>query len=323
LKYILRKILIFLVTLWVAMTINFILPRMMPGNPAEALIARAHGRVSAQALHSLEVAFGVNVHQNIFVQYFEYLGRTLTGNFGISITYYPSTVAYEIETHMPWTLALIGVTTVLAFAFGTILGISTAWKRESIASTISLPVSIFFNSVPYFWLALLFQYLLAFILGWFPISGAFAATGPQGIALIGSILYHAILPASTIFITALGGWVLTMRNNMISVLSEDFVTFAYAGGLPDSVIEYNYAARNAILPNFTGFAMAIGFVVSGALLVEMVFSYPGIGYLLYQSVVNLDYPLMQALFFFITVTVLVANFIADMTYVLVDPRVRT
>jgi len=322
LKYILKKIIIFVLTLWVALTINFILPRMMPGNPAEAMIARAQGRLSSTALKALEVAFGVNVHQNIFVQYFEYLGRTLTGNFGISTTYYPSTVAYEIGTHLPWTLGLLGITTVLSFLVGTIIGIRAAWKRDSAVSTTSVITSIFMNSVPYFWIALLFQYLFGFVLGWFPVSGAFSATGPQGIALIGSILYHAILPSLVIFITSIGGWILTMRNNMISILSDDYITFANAQGIPDNKIKYNYAARNAILPNFTGFAMAMGFIMSGAILTETIFSYPGVGYLLYQSVVNLDYPLMQALFFFIVVTVLIANFIADMTYIFIDPRVR-
>ncbi|RKX50266.1 MAG: ABC transporter permease, partial [Thermotoga sp.] len=138
-----------------------------------------------------------------------------------------------------------------------------------------------------------------------------------------SILYHAILPAVTIIITASGGWMLTMRNNMIAVLNEDFILFAYAKGLPEEIIEIKYAARNAILPSFTGFAMAIGFVVSGALLTEIVFSYPGVGYMLYQAVLNIDYPLMQAIFLIITLTVLIANFIADMAYVLLDPRVRT
>lgn len=321
-KYLLSKIEFFLVTLWVAMTINFILPRLMPGNPALAMIARYKGRISIQALHSIEVAFGLNVHQSIFQQYFNYLWRTLTFNFGISLVYYPSTVAHQIAVHMPWTIGLMGITTVISFVVGTLIGIKAAWRRNSPLSSGSVVISLFLNSVPYFWIALLFQYVLGFVLGWFPISGAFSVLQSSGISLIGSILYHAILPALTIFITAMGGWILTMRNNMIDELSSDYSIFAYAKGLPERRIEYNYVARNAILPNFTQFAMAIGFIVSGALLVEMVFSYPGVGYLLYQAVIGLDYPLMQALFFFITVSVLVANFIMDLLYILIDPRVR-
>ena len=294
----------------------------MPGNPALAMIARYKGRISIQALHSIEVAFGLNVHQSIFQQYFNYLWRTLTFNFGISLVYYPSTVAHQIAVHMPWTIGLMGITTVISFVVGTLIGIKAAWRRNSPLSSGSVVISLFLNSVPYFWIALLFQYALGFMLGWFPISGAFSVLQSSGISLIGSILYHAILPALTIFITAMGGWILTMRNNMIDELSSDYSIFAYAKGLPERRIEYNYVARNAILPNFTQFAMAIGFIVSGALLVEMVFSYPGVGYLLYQAVIGLDYPLMQALFFFITVSVLVANFIMDLLYILIDPRVR-
>lgn len=321
-RYFVRKVLIFILTAWITLTINFILPRLMPGNPAEAMIAKFKGRLSIQALHSLEVAFGINPNESIFTQYFHYLGQVLTGNFGVSLAYYPETVAQEIATHMPWTLGLVGIITVLSFIAGTMLGINAGWKRESLVGTVSVPASIFLNAVPYFWIALVLQYVFGFALGWFPLTGAFSVDSPHGFALIVSVLVHAILPALTIFITAIGGWVLTMRNNMLNVLGEDYVAFAFAKGIPDRVVEYDYVARNALLPNFTGFAMAIGFIVSGALLTEIVFSYPGVGYLIYQAVINLDYPLMQALFFFITMAILIANLLADLAYVFLDPRVR-
>ena len=321
-KYILRKLLIFVVTAWVTLTINFILPRLMPGNPAEAMISKVKSNLNPQALHALEVAFGINTHQSVFVQYFHYLGQVLSGNFGVSLSYYPNTVAEEIAIHMPWTIGLVGIITILSFIAGTMLGIRSGWKRDSLASTVSVPASIFLNAVPYFWIALVLQYVFAFALGWFPLTGAFATSGPKGFALVVSVLVHAILPGLTIFITSLGGWVLTMRNNMLNVLGEDYVTFAFAKGIPSEVIEFNYVARNAMLPNFTGFAMAIGFIVSGALLTEIVFSYPGVGYLIYNAVLNLDYPLMQALFFFITMAILIANLLADVAYVFLDPRVR-
>lgn len=321
-KYILRKLLLFVVTAWVTLTINFILPRLMPGNPAEAMISKFKSNMTPQAINALEVAFGLNTHESIFVQYLHYLGQVLSGNFGVSLSYYPNTVAEEIAIHMPWTLGLVGVITILSFIAGTMLGVRSGWRRDSVTSTVSVPASIFLNAVPYFWIALVFQYLFAFALGWFPLTGAFAVTSPKGLELILSVIVHAILPGMTIFITSLGGWVLTMRNNMLNVLGEDYVTFAYAKGIPDEIIEYNYVARNAILPNFTGFAMAIGFIVSGALLTEIVFSYPGVGYLIYNAVLNLDYPLMQALFFFITMAILIANLLADIAYVFLDPRVR-
>ncbi|RKX55934.1 MAG: ABC transporter permease [Thermotoga sp.] len=324
-KYVLKRITFFIVTAWVALTINFILPRMMPGNPAQAMIAKFHGRLNPQAIHALKIAFGIDVQKNLLLQYIDYIKRILTGDFGISLSFFPSPVNQILSYAIPWTLGLVGVSTVIAFSIGTLLGIRTAWRRESTSSGIIIPIFLFLNSMPYFWFALLISYLFAFKLKWFPLVGAYSLNIPKGfnLARIASILYHAILPACTIIITATGGWLLTMRNNMISVLSDDYVAFAQAKGLPDKVIEYKYAARNAILPSFTGFAMALGFVISGALLTEIVFSYPGIGYILYQSVLNLDYPLMQAIFLFIMIAVLTANFIADLFYALLDPRVRT
>ena len=323
-RYIVKRVIFFLITAWAALTINFILPRLMPGNPAEVMIAKFRGRLNPQAISALEIAFGLNVHQNIFIQYVDYLKSMAVGNFGVSVSFYPTSVSQVLSQAIPWTIGLFGTSTVIAFLLGTILGIRTSWKRNSVSSSVIVPFSLFLNSMPYFWFALVIEYIFAFELGWFPLGGAYSSSGGlSGFMLIESILYHAILPATTIIVTAMGGWLLTMRNNMISVLSDDFVTFARAKGLPDRVIEYKYAAGNAILPSFTGFAMAIGFVISGALLTEIVFSYPGVGYLLYQSVLNIDYPLMQAIFLFIAIAVLVANFIADIVYVFLDPRVRT
>ncbi|MGC8544491.1 ABC transporter permease [Athalassotoga sp.] len=323
-KYILKRVMFFLITAWAAVTINFILPRLMPGNPAEVMIAKFQGRLNPQAISALEIAFGINTHENMFLQYWDYLGRMLTGNFGISVSFYPTTVGQVLSQAIPWTLGLAGISTVIAFIIGTLLGIRVSWKRNSTSSSIAVPFAFFLNSMPYFWFALIVEYVFAFIFGWFPLGGAYSSTsGLGGLALVWSVLYHAILPAGTIVITAMGGWMLTMRNNMISVLSDDYITFAFAQGLPESEIELNYAARNAILPSFTGFAMAIGFVISGVLLTEIVFSYPGVGYLLYQAVLNIDYPLMQAIFLFITIAVLIANFIADIVYVFLDPRARS
>jgi len=323
--YILRKLLFLLVTIWAAVTVNFVLPRLMPGDPAQVMISKYRGRLNPSAIRALEIAFGINTDKSIYEQYIDYIKKLLKGDFGISVTYYPSTVSEVLSQAFPWTIGLVGVSTFLAFSIGTILGIKAAWKRGGVFDTIVVPFGLFMNSVPYFWLALVVVYLFAFKLGWFPLSGAYSISieNLEGIKKVFSIVYHAILPAVTIIITASGGWMLTMRNNMIAVLNEDFILFAYAKGLPEEIIEIKYAARNAILPSFTGFAMAIGFVVSGALLTEIVFSYPGVGYMLYQAVLNIDYPLMQAIFLIITLTVLIANFIADMAYVLLDPRVRT
>jgi len=323
-RYILRRLPFLLTTIWAALTINFILPRLMPGNPAQIMIAKYRGRLNPETMKALEVAFGLNTEQSLFEQYVDYIRRMLTGDFGISVTYFPSTVREVLAQSLPWTIGLVGVSTMISFILGTLWGIRAAWKRGKPFDSFSVPIGLFLNSVPYFWLALLVEYIFAFELGWFPLSGAYSIE-IESLSLFRkflSIIYHAILPAFTIIITALGSWMITMRNNMISVLKEDFILFAYAKGLPEDVIEIKYAARNAILPSFTGFAMAIGFIVGGALLTEIVFSYPGIGYMLYQAVLNIDYLLMQAIFFFITLAVLLANFIADIFYVILDPRIR-
>ncbi|MDN5343260.1 ABC transporter permease [Oceanotoga sp. DSM 15011] len=321
-KYIIKKTLFFLITLWAALTINFMLPRMMPGDPVSVMVAKFQGKLNPEAIHSLQKAFGLDTNLSPINQYFDYLKRMFTGDFGISISYFPSNVSDILSRAFPWTIGLAGISLIIAFTLGTILGIKSSWKRNSALSSSSVIFSLFFNAMPYFWFALLINYIFGFALGWFPLSGAYDGDS-IGFSKFISILYHAFLPALTIIITAMGGWLLTMRNNMITVLAEDFVSFAYAKGLSEEQIVYSYAARNAILPSFTGFAMSLGFVVSGTLLTEIVFSYPGIGYLLYQSVLNMDYPLMQAIFLFITLSVLIANFIADILYVFLDPRART
>lgn len=322
-RYVLRRAGFLLFTGWAALTINFILPHLMPGDPAQVMIAKFQGRLSPQALDALSEAFGLNTKKSLLVQYFEYWKRMLTGDFGISLTYYPSQVKEVLAQSMPWTIGLVGAGTVIAFTVGTLCGIFSAWKRNSAIADAVVPVSLFFNSVPYFWLSLLTLYLFGYVLGWFPIGGGYDVfAAASGLAAVSSVVYHAILPLGTIVITASGGWLLTMRNNMMSVRADDYITFAHAKGLPDREIMFRYAARNAILPSFTGFSMALGFIIGGSLLTEVVFSYPGIGYILYQAVTSLDYPLMQAVFLFISLAVLIANFIADLVYAMLDPRVQ-
>ena len=320
-RYLLYKVSILVFTAWVALTINFFLPRVMPGNPAEVMVAKFQGKLPTQAIKALSIAFGLNVKENIFRQYLDYCVRMFRGDFGLSLTYYPMPVSKILAQAIPWTLGLYGTTTVLAFVLGSGLGAISAWWRGNwLADGLAL-LALFFQSMPYFWFALLILYVFSFILGWFPLGGGYAILGSSGFPRLLSILYHSVLPGITIVITAAGGWLMTMRNNMVSVLAADYITFARAKGLPSREIIYRYAARNAILPSFTGFAMALGFVISGAILTEIVFSYPGVGYTLYQAVLGLDYPLMQAIFLFITLAVLLANFLADLTYILLDPRV--
>lgn len=306
------------------MTVNFFLPRLMPGDPAIAMLARFHGRLSGQALHAMEVAFGADTGQSLVAQYFSYLGNSFRGDFGRSLTFFPETVSQVVLQALPWTLGLVGVTTIIAFVLGTLIGMVAAWNRGGWFDSILPPVFILLSAFPYFWIAMVCILVFSITLNWLPLG--FAYTGGTDVmftwSFISDVLVHAVLPGVTIVITSIGGWILTMRNNMIMTLAEDYVRMARAKGLSPQRIMLDYAGRNAILPNLSGFGMSLGFVVSGAILVEYVFSYPGVGYMMLQAVLNEDYPLMQALFLFITVAVLVAILLVDVATVLLDPRTR-
>ena len=325
-RFVLRRLGFFVLTLWVALTLNFVLPRLMPGNPALAIIGKFKSGISPQAVKVLEAQFGVGTHQNVVAQYFAYLGNVATLRFGTSLTYQPgASVGRIVLDAIPWTLGLVGLTTVLAFVLGTGIGIVAAWRRGSLLDSIMPPIFVILTVVPYFWLGLVLILYVGVKLRLVPyfFSYTYTLTPAFTPSFIGNVLEHAILPAFTLLITTIGTWILTMRNTMITTLSEDYVRMGRAKGLPSHRIMLDYAARNAILPNLTGFAMSLGFVVSGAILIEYVFNYPGIGFMLLQAVQGEDYPLMQALFLLITVAVLVAILIADIATALLDPRTRT
>jgi peptide/nickel transport system permease protein len=323
-RYLLRRLGFFVVTLFVALTINFFLPRLMPGNPAEAMMARFHGKLSGQALKAMEAAFGVDTHASLAAQYGKYLADSFTGHFGSSLTFFPTSVSTVVAGALPWTLGLVGVTTLIAFVIGTMIGIVGAWYRGGVFDSVLPPVFIILSAFPYFFIGMLAILAFAIKLRWLPQGGAYTngATVTLSWSFVGDVLVHAVLPGLTIVITSVGGWILTMRNNMITTLSEDYVRMARAKGLSPWRIMLDYAGRNAVLPNLTGFAMALGFVVSGAILVEYVFSYPGVGYMMLQAVLNEDYPLMQTLFLLITVAVLLAVLIVDGITLVLDPRIR-
>ena len=319
-----RRLEFFFITLWAALTLNFLIPRMMPGSPVESMMSRFRGRISPSVVKALEVAFGVNVHESLPSQYIDYLNNMVHGNFGISLTFFPEPVGHVILQALPWTLVLIGVTTVLAFALGTLIGMVAAWRHGGIADSVLPPLFVVTGAFPYFWFGLICIYIFYATLHWFPLGFAFNIGGSINWSwdFIGGAIYHAILPAFTILVTSVGGWALTMRNNMVTTLSEDYVRMARAKGLSPFRIMLFYAGRNAILPNITGFAMALGFVLSGALLTEIVFTYPGLGYMLYEAVVSEDLALMQGIFLLITVAVLVAVVLSDLANAWLDPRAR-
>lgn len=322
-RYFLERLGFFALSLWAAVTINFILPRLMPGNPAVLMIGRFKGQISPRAIHALELQFGVT-HLPLWQQYLGYLNNLVHGQLGLSLTYYPVPVSKIIAESLPWTLGLVGVSTVISVIIGVLLGIYTAWHRGQTWGSVVPTVATFTAALPYFWLGLILLYLMGYLWHWFPLSHAYSTSLTPALTLgfILNIVEHAILPSFTIVISSIGGWLLGMRNNMIQTLGEDYVLFGEARGLSDRRLMYQYAGRNAILPSMTGFAMAIGFVVGGALLTEIVFSYPGLGYQLLTAVQNEDYPLMQGLFLIIAFAVLLANFLIEMLYGRLDPRTR-
>lgn len=322
-RHLLRRFGFYLVALWASITINFVIPRLAPGDPAGVLLARFQGRLNPQALHALQLQFGVT-NDPLWIQYFQYLEKLFHGDLGISFTYFPTPVSTVIAQEIPWTLTLIGVSVLISFTLGTLLGAVLSWKRGSFFDSVIPPLLTFFSAVPYFWLALIALYVLGYTLNWFPLNGGYDTSVTLGLNadFLVSAIQHAMLPALTIVLASIAGWMLGMRNSMITTLTEDYVLLAQAKGLSERRVVFAYAARNAILPNITAFALSLGFVVAGSLLTEVVFSYPGIGFALLQSAQNSDYPLLQGIFLFIALGVLGANFIADLVYVMLDPRVR-
>lgn len=322
-KRLLTRLAFYLFTAWAAITINFFVARLLPGNPVSALLTKFQGQISTQAVASLTALFGLNHHQSLWGQYISYWGQLVHGNLGISFSQFPTPVSTIIGTNLPWTLFLVGVATVFSFLIGTGLGVLAGWRRGSWVDAL-LPASAFLSSIPYFWLGLIAITVLAGPGSFFPDSFSYS----QGLipvwtpSFVGNAIQHALLPAATIVISSMSGWLLGMRNMMVTVTSEDYITVAHAKGLSDRRVMFNYAARNALLPSVSGFALSLGFIVSGTFLVEIVFNYQGIGFQLFQAIGADDYPLMEGIFLVITLAVLAANFVADLVYLLLDPRTR-
>jgi peptide/nickel transport system permease protein len=325
-SYFLRKIGFYAVALWAALTLNFAIPRMLPGNPVDILLAKLQqrgGTVTPETREAYALLLGGDDTLPLWRQYIDYLGNLFQGDLGVSVSYYPAPVSEVIGQSLPWTVILVGLATVIAAVLGVALGAFVGWKPGTWLDSL-IPATTLLAAVPYFWLALLLTYLLARVLGWFPLQGGYDVVLTPGwnAEFIGSAITYGFLPALTIVLASIGGWLLGMRNMMVSTLSEDYILTAEAKGLSPRKILRSYASRNAVLPSVAGFAISLGFVVSGSVITEQVFSYPGIGGRLLGAVSNNDYALMQGLFLFITLAVLGANLVVDLLYGLIDPRTR-
>jgi peptide/nickel transport system permease protein len=317
-----RRLAFYVVAAWAAITVNFAIPRVMPGNAVNTMLAK-FPQLDAASLKALQAEFGTHTHGSLLSQYFAYLGNVLHGNLGLSINQYPSKVTTVLAQTLPWTVILVGTATIISFVLGTLLGIVAAWRRGGALDRL-MPGFTFLQATPYFFLALVVIQLFAVSWGLFPFGQGYSLGLSPGWnwSFISSAAYHSVLPALTIVVTSMAGWMLQMRNVMITTIAEDYVLVAQAKGLPPRRVMMTYAARNAILPNLAGFALSLGFVVAGALVMEIVFSYPGVGLTLYNAVTSDDFPMLQGIFLVISFAVLLACLLADIVYFVADPRTR-
>jgi peptide/nickel transport system permease protein len=320
-RYLARKLLIYLVTFWVAVTIDWAIPRFMPGNPIERLLSRMQAQPSAE--HALsgyyDKAFGFDVP--VWKQYLNFWAALFHGDLGRSIANFPTSVSSLIFGALPYTLALLVPAILLSFWAGNKVG-ALAARRKTLDNTV-LPASYLLTATPQMWLGIVLAWLFASTWAIFPVSGAYGLNlQPEWtLEFAGSFLQHWILPFLALFLVAFGGWAIGMRNMIIYELEADYSNYLAALGAPTKLVR-KYAYRNALLPQITGLALALGAVVAGAIVVEIVFSYPGLGTLTLAAIQNRDYFLIQGIFLFLIVGVLLANFVIDIAYVLIDPRTR-
>lgn len=324
--YVLKRVGMWVLTIWLGTTIIFIIPRLAPGDPVAAMVSRMSAQSgyvenSAELIEVWRARFGLD--EPLPMQYIKFVGNALRFDLGYSLANFPSRVDAMVLQSLPWTVGLLLVATLISFLLGNTIGALMAWEKTPGSVKALLPVSLTFTSIPFFMLGILFIYVFAFGLRWFPPSGAFGRGLTQGFNLpfMTSVAYHAVLPAFAIVVASMGFWALGMRGMMITTTGEDYVILAEAKGLKPSRIFWMYGVRNSILPQVTALALSLGAIVGGAVLVEYIFAYPGVGYLLYQGIVTADYTLIQGIVFMIIVTTATLVLILDLIYPLIDPRI--
>ncbi|MCC6166724.1 MAG: ABC transporter permease [Caldilineaceae bacterium] len=326
-RYVLRRFGLLVLVIWTAVTINFLIPKMTPRNPLrEKLLEQASrsGYIEEgfdEMVAAYEAKFGLD--QPLWRQYVNYMRDVLRGDLGYSIANYPKTVWELVKSALPWTLGLLAVTTVVAFVLGTVLGAMMAWPKSSSFIKYILPSFLILGAIPAYLVALILIYFISYRWQWLPLAGGYGlGTVPNmSAAFAMDVLKHSLLPALAIVLTTMGGWVIGMRGMMVTVQGEDYMTFGEAKGLKDGRLFNRYGVRNAILPQVTGLALAFSTLVSGSVLVELVFQYPGVGTLLARAISQLDYWMIYGINLIIIVSIAIAMFIMDMIYPLLDPRI--
>ena len=325
---ILKRLVMLVAVIWAAGSLNFLLPQLSPKNPiAEKLtqLAATSG-VSPAQVESLTAAYSqrFGLDRPLWEKYVTYLGDMATLDFGPSISAYPAKVSDLIGAAMPWTIGLMLTTTLVSFALGTLIGAAAAWRRNSVLLQGLASLLMVFSAIPFYLIGLVLIYVFAVDLGWFPLSGGYSIFSIPGWSwpFVFEVLNHAILPALSITIASIGIWAISMRGMMVTVQGEDYMNFAEAKGLTSRRRFLRYGMRNAILPQVTMLALFFGQIVTGAVLVEIVFGYPGVGSLLLNSITLFDFPTIYGIVFILILSIGVAMLIVDLIYPLLDPRVR-
>jgi peptide/nickel transport system permease protein len=323
-SYLARKGAIYLLTFFVAVTLNWLIPRLMPGDPVERMMTRSGLSFSPEAMGPMmEYYNGIfGFDTPLWQQYLNYWGALLRGDMGISLWLFPAPVADVISDAVPYTLALMLPAIIFSWIIGNWAG-ALAARSKWLDNTV-LPIGYLLTATPYMWLAILLAWSLGIVAGIFPVAGAydFGAVPAWSWDFFVDLLAHWFLPFMSLFLVALGGWAIGMRNLIIYELETDYANYLSALGAPRRLIR-QYAFRNALLPQITGLALQLGTIIGGALVTEIVFAYPGLGNLILQAINNQDFFLLQGTLLFIVIGVLIANFIIDLVYVVVDPRTRT
>lgn len=327
LNYILRRIGFFLIIVWLAASVNFFLPRLTGQDPIreklmrEALLGGAMQAGIDEIIKTYGAKFGLD--RPLYLQYLSYLGDVARFDFNYSISHYPNRVVDMLLDALPWTLGLLSVSFLLSFSIGTLLGALFGWPRAPGYIKWLFGPLLSLNAIPYFLLGLVLLYLFAFAVKWLPSGGGYErGTLPSfSWKFVVDLIYHAILPAFSILLAQMGGWALGMRAMMVTTQGEDYMVFADAKGLSERTLFFRYAVRNAILPQVTGLALVLGQLISGAVLVEIIFQYPGIGTLLWRAIRETDYFVVQGVVFFSIVTIGLATLLLDLLYPVLDPRI--
>jgi peptide/nickel transport system permease protein len=321
--YLARKTLVYGLTFVVAVTLNWLIPRLMPGDPVQRMVARTavqHPETIVAMTDYYERMFGLDLP--IWQQYLNYWGSLFRGDLGTSVWLFPTPVSEVVLDAVPYTLGIMIPAILLSFVVGNTVGAMAARSRW--LDNVALPVGYLVTAMPYMWLAILLAWGFGVALGWFPVAGGydFGLVPQWSWSFALDLLQHWVLPFLSLFLVSLGGWAIGMRNLIIYELESDYANYLAALGAPKRLIR-QYAFRNAQLPQITGLALQLGTILGGALVTEIVFAYPGLGKLVLSAIQNQDFFLLQGTLLFVVIGVLVANFVIDIVYVLVDPRTRT